>query len=231
MSAFDLELPGVLAAMEQSRARAVMVLSGKENEGGAGLARALAEACASRARRAALLVDLDVAADRHFAHYAQEGEALSDFRSGVFDGATFFKVGAGAHETDVTDRFLVGRVGRRRLYVSHFERAGLGENLRFRLTLKPDYWRAARLRADYVIVDAPAREACAAGIEIAPMLDGVVLAVSGAHGSAAASVALKAELQSRGARVLGFVYTDADPAVAWLESLFATGARRSAAAP
>jgi hypothetical protein len=225
-------LPGVFARMDVMRARCIMVIAARRGEGASTLSRAIAEAAARRAKRAALLLDLDVERDEHFRHYAKRGEALQDFRSGAFGGASFFRVidKKGA-VPNALDRFLVVRVGEKRMFVSHFERAGLSEGARTRVAPSPDYWAAARARADYVIVDAPAREDSLIGVEAAPSMDGVVIVVSGAGGSAAQSLALKQELTARGAPILGLVYTEADRAVAWLERWFSRARARTEAAP
>lgn len=225
-------LPGVFARMDEARARCVMVIGARRGEGASTLSRALSEAAARRAKRAALLIDLDIERDEHFRHYAKRGEALKDFRSGAFGGVSFFRViDKKGPVANALDRFLVVRIGDKRLFVSHFERAGLHAEARARVSPAPDYWSAARARADYVIVDAPAREDSIVGVESAAAMDGVVIVVSSASGSAAQSLALKQELVARGARVLGLVYTEADQAVAWLERWFSRARSRTDAAP
>lgn len=221
----DIGLNGVFGALEALQApggRCVMFMAASRGEGVSTLARMFAEQCAWRARRAALLVDLDLLRNSQCQAFVEAGVRVGESADGRLTGASFVRAvtGTGADAPSEMRRLRIARVGDLRLYVTHFDAHGLSETVRLQISNSPEYWRAARTGAEFTVVDAPALVRSRAGLGVAPHMDGVVLVVSGAAGSAAATLNLKAELEARGARVLGLVYAHADRGVTLLERLF-----------
>ncbi len=225
MTAPESTLHGVFAALDALQApgpRCVMFMAASRGEGVSTLARIFGEQCAWRARRAALLVDLDLLRNSQCQSFIDSGVAVAESADGRLAGASFVKaVQANGVDAPMEARRLrIARVGDQRLYVTHFDTQGLKVDVRLQISNAADYWRAARAGADYTVVDAPALSRSRAGLGVAPHMDGVVLVVSGAAGSAAATLGLKAELERRGAHVLGLVYAHADRGVTLLERFF-----------
>ena len=225
MSAADTTLHGVFAALDGLQspgARCVMFMAAWRGEGVSTLARTFAEQCAWRSRRATLLVDLDLLRNSQCQSFIESGIPVAESADGRLAGATFVRavMRDGVEAPMEARRMRIARVGDQRLYVTHFDAQGLKDDVRLQISNAPEYWRAARAGADYTVVDAPALQRSRAGLGVAAHMDGVVLVVSGAAGSAAATLALKAELERRGARVLGLVYAHADRGVTLLERLF-----------
>jgi Mrp family chromosome partitioning ATPase len=186
-----------------------MVIAAQRGEGVSTIARALAEIAARRARRAALLIDLDVLRDSQFRAFAMGrgtgGPGLGAGVSGALGRRIFFS------PREAARAFSFHRVGASRLLVSHFDAALAPRGLR--MSIHPDraYWDCARRAADCTIVDAPALQRSRVGLAMAPAMDGVVIVASAQTGAASATMDLQAELLAHNAKVLGLVYADADP--------------------
>lgn len=205
-----------LGAPTASAGRSVMFVSACSGEGTSHLARSFAEQCAWRGARATLLVDLDPARDGQHAALVAQGAKLGAPSDGRLAGASLFVVTDSLGVERATDRtsFTLSRVGDRRLYVTRCA-AAAGQTLS--VPPRPDYWNAARLGAEYCVVDAPSHARSQDALTVAPFMDGIVLVVSGLRGAAQATLALKAELEARNARVLGLLYADADRGVTLIE--------------
>lgn len=196
----------LLARNANGRGAVIAFMSAVAGEGVSQLVRNVGEIAAAQARRAVALIDLDLAWDGQFRSIvAQRSEkALGPGASGALGGTTFFEPRA------LAEAFTFHRVGRLPLLVSHFDVTHLEEGDQPRIVDSPDYWAAARRSCELVLVDAPARARSRDGLAVASAMDGVVIVASGVGGSASATLALKAELEARGANVLGLVYAETD---------------------
>ena len=165
--------------------------------------------------------DLDLLRNSQCQAFIDAGVRVGESADGRLTGASFVRAvsASGAEAPSEARRLRIARVGDLRLYVTHFDAHGLSDAVRLQISNAPEYWRAARTGAEFTVVDAPALLRSRAGLGVAPHMDGVVLVVSGAAGSAAATLTLKGELEARGARVLGLVYAHADRGVTLLERL------------
>jgi hypothetical protein len=180
----------------KGRGRLVGVLGMEADAGAAALARDLAEDGAQGG--AALLIDLDLARDRHAAHYGARLGAAVEGR--LFNQAFWADRGPGY-------RFF--RVSPGRLFVG-----ACPAGAELQLLPGPEYWAAARRACDLLVADLPSGPA--ADLAIAAHLDGVVLVVSERASSVRASRQARHALDQVGARMLGVVVIEAQPMPALL---------------
>jgi Mrp family chromosome partitioning ATPase len=197
----------------------VMFISAARGEGVSTLSRQAAALCAQRATRAVLLVDLDLLRDSQYRWYQASKIQVHPAIDGRLKGACFFRALGpdGVERAGIEQRLKLAQIGKERLFVSHFDTARLEPDTRLQVLSAPTYWDNARDGCDFVVVDAPALSRSRVGLSVAAHIDGVVIVTSGERGSADLTLALKEELEQRGARLLGVIYTDADPSAARIE--------------
>lgn len=183
------------------------------------LARMAAKACAPRATRAVMLVDLDLLRDSQYRWFAAAKTQMRPPVDGRLKGAAFFRAldEDGRELPDETSRLQLVQMGNERLYVTHFNTQDFEPRTRLQIMNSPQYWDGAREGCDLCVVDAPALSRSRVGLTVSGMMDGVVIVASAERGSADATLALKEELELRGAPILGAIYTDADPSAARME--------------
>jgi Mrp family chromosome partitioning ATPase len=201
-----------LGRLQSSGGKRVLFISALRREGVSTLVRRCADIIALRTPRAAVLVDLDLLRDSQFKHYRQSSAPLQALADGRLKGAAFFRAITmdGRELPDETVRLKMARVGLQKLFVTHVDSAGLTPDVRLQVLNTPDYWDALRAGADIGLVDAPALERSRVGLTVAHHMDGVVIVASAAQGAVNPTLALKDELDARGANVLGVIYTHAN---------------------
>lgn len=221
--AHDAALRGVFRALARggdgAKAWRLMFISAARGEGVSTLARKTAQACAPRATRAVMLVDLDLLRDSQYRWFSMAKAHLRPPVDGRIKGAAFFRAldEDGRELAGETSRLQMAQAGNERLYLSHFNAAGFDPRIRLQVLNAPAYWDGAREGCDLCVVDAPALSRSRVGLTVSGLMDGVVIVASAERGSADATLALKEELELRGARILGAIYTDADPGAAQME--------------
>lgn len=197
--------------------RALLLVSARRNEGVTTAARAVAEAAGPGAVYA---IDLDLK-QNSFAKALSQLGALGPRIDGKLGGVSFYAVhGPGRlpiHEA--RSAFSYHRVGRRLIFAGVFDARVLPRNARVAVSAKPDYWNAARAGGATIVIDAPALERSDVALRVAPHMDGVVLVVGAAPGSAPAAIAAKMALDNAGANVIGLVYAGAPMPVLAMERL------------
>lgn len=208
-----------LFAEDSGRGRCVMFMSACRGEGVSTLVRSVGEAAAARAQRGCAILDLDVLRDTHHAAFVAQarrgGPGLGAGVSAAFGGKCFFEPNeAAAH-------YMVHRIGSSRLMVGHLHTSRMRPGVAVRIVDQPAYWNGARAALDLTLVDAPALARARVGLVAAASMDAVVIVAAGEGGSATATLDLKAELQARGAPLLGVVYTKADPTALAIERVLA----------
>lgn len=222
MSATAEALRGLVRALfadDGKQGRCVMFIAARRGEGVSTLVREVGMAAAARAQRGCAIVDLDVLRDTHYAAFIEGaqfgGPGLGAGAPAAFGGASFFA------PREVAAGYMMHRVGASRLMVGHLNASRVPKGTRVQILDSPLYWRGARASLDVTLVDAPALERARIGLVAAPAMDAVVIVAASEGGSASATLELKAELESRGAPLLGVVYTKADPTALAIERVLA----------
>jgi Mrp family chromosome partitioning ATPase len=189
--------------------RCVLIMSARRGEGVSTISRTLAELAAQRARRAALLIDLDLLRNSQYRAYVLAsragGAGLGAGVSGALGQQVFF------NPKQAASAFSFHRVGLSRLLVGHFQSSMLPRGTHVSIRPDPAYWRSTRRAADCVVIDAPALERSRIGLVIARFMDAVVIVTSAERGVASETQKLQAELAAVNAPVVGLVFADADP--------------------
>lgn len=190
-----------------SGAPVILFMAARAGEGVSSIAASAALHAASRAHRAAWLVDLDLkgnalhgAFERGFAEdIGRPGRALD---AALGQDPIYDVVGG----TDVPERLLAAhRIGKANLLVTRFRTELLPAGARLRLKSKPRWWTALRAAADWVIVDAPALDRSSAGLVAAGQADGVVIVTRAESTTPAEVAALQREIEDHGGRALGTI--------------------------
>lgn len=205
---------------------AVMFIGAQSGEGVSSVAASVAIQAATRARRPAWLVDLDL----------RVNAAHRGFQEGSLPG-----VGAPGHAFDASfgvapiyelapppppeargfDKLMTAhQIEGINLFVTRFRADKVQSGQRVRVRTEPEWWAALRASSDYIIVDAPALDRSSAGLVAAGQMDGVVLVVrpDGTSGDAVAS--LRREVEAHGGRVLGVVVNGERSDARFAERLF-----------
>ena len=108
------------------------------------------------------------------------------------------------------DKYLVARPFlAQKLWVTRFRQQNLAPGQRVRMLDRGSYWGALRKHAQTVVVDVPAADRSAAALQLAPLMDGVIMVVSEDEGEVQARVDLKNGIERAGGRLLGMVYNRA----------------------
>ncbi len=191
-----------------SGAPVVLFIAARAGEGVSSIAASVALHAASRANRAAWLVDLDLKGNAQHAAFekgftedvGRPGKALD----ASLGQAPIYDVVGG--EDDTPQRLLAAhRIGEANLLVTQFRTWKLPPGARLRLKSQPRWWAALRKAADWVIVDAPALERSSAGLVAAGQADGVVIVTRADSTTSAEVSALQAEIEAHGGRALGAI--------------------------
>jgi hypothetical protein len=221
MSAPAFSVEGILDALaaqpRRGNGRAVMLVAARRKEGVTTIARAVAQAAGPHLVYA---IDLDLkrnALARALAADAGLGAGID----GRINTATFYSLrgpqGALIHER--VPAFRYHRVGKTRVQAGVFDASAIPPSARVVISSAPHYWDAVRESGAVAVVDAPALERSEIALRVARNMDGVVLVVGSAPGSAPAAVAAKEALANAGANIIGLVYAGASAPVLAIDRL------------
>lgn len=92
-----------------------------------------------------------------------------------------------------------------RLLVTRFRNEHLASGQTVRLVARDDWWQALRRSADWVIVDSPSPEVSRAGLDLASLMDGVIIVVGADRTGPEEITRLKQDIETAGGHVLGVV--------------------------
>ncbi len=210
-------LPRDLSRLGGERGKTIMVIGANPDEGASSVAASLALLLAGRARRAAWLVDLDVAGQTQFRAF-QAGFAGPAGRPGQayeasLNAAPFYEVLPALRtangETRQSGRLLVAhRIGATRLMVTRFRTERLRSGQRVQMRSNPAFWDGLKKIADWSIVDAPALETSAAALPLVRQMDGVILVFRADATNIRDVEIAQREVEGHGGRVLGLVMNE-----------------------
>ena len=229
------ELVSALGRPAAGSSRALMFVSALSGEGVSTVAREYARCEAAFAVKPVWLVDADLrdqtqmqALTHEPARFGPPG-ALSQASP---DGSAFFTLAPPARDAQGRpvgdDRFLVAQPFLdKRLWVTRFRAEKLAPGQRVKLFEQTGYWAALRSHAGTIVVDAPAADRSVHALQLAGLMDGVVMVVSEGDGDVQSRLALKADLEQAGGKVLGIVYNRARPRNSWTPPWTAGRARAS----
>lgn len=192
--------------------RVVMLIAAREKEGVSSSARLAAE----EADSPVLLIDLDIKRDGQARHYQSR---LGPPRDARVNGLSFYRI------KDMGGALLPARAVSRRavegmqLDVTAFDGAGLPPQARVQIGADAGYWNALRGAGETALVDAPALARTPLGLRLAPLMDAVVLVVSGEAGGAPAAIEARTALDRAGANVIGIVFARASAPVRIIDRL------------
>ncbi|HTI66952.1 MAG TPA: sugar kinase [Caulobacteraceae bacterium] len=191
--------------------RVIQFVSAQRGEGVSTVAREFARHLSQSARRGVWLVELDLMRGDQYAALAADPERygfLGKAARATPDGSMFFQVAPALKGVDgrpwTDDSYMAAYpVGGRRWWVTRFRREALKAGQTARILDAPDYWRALRRHADWVIVDAPAAERSRVVLATAPHVDANVLVVAAETGEAERPPMLRDAIQSVGGHCAG----------------------------
>lgn len=217
--AFSVEgiLDALAAQPRRGNGRAVMIVGARRKEGVTTIARAVAQAAGPHLVYA---IDLDLKRNALARALAADG-GLGAGVDGRINGASFYSLrgsqGVLVRETQPVFRYH--RVGHLRVQAGVFDAQAMPPSARVVISSAPHYWDAVRESGAMTVVDAPALERSEIALRVARNMDGVVLVVGAAPGSAPAAVAAKDALTRAGANVIGLVYAGASAPVMAIDRL------------
>jgi len=211
------DLMSALGRPQGKGGRALLFVSAYSGEGVSTVAREYARCEAAFAARPVWLVDADLNAQSQMLNMSQDTQRFGPpgpLSRATPDGSAFFTLSPHGH--DVTgapiadEAYLVARPFLdRRLWVTRFRARNMAPGQRVKLFDRTTYWQSLRRHAESIIVDAPAMDRSTAALQLAPLMDGVVLVVSEDNGDVRARIDLKNDLEQVGGKVLGLVYNRA----------------------
>lgn len=214
------EMASLMAALGSPKGRlgrAIMFVSAYGQEGSSTCAREFARAEAAFAKRPVWLIDADL---RGQGQLAQMGKSPDRFgppgplSQATPDGSVFYSITPKGHDSSgqiVSDaRFLVARsfLGKR-LWVTRFRDQNLSAGQKVKICEKTSYWQALRQHAQTIIVDAPALDRGPIALQLAPLMDGVIIVISEDMGRVEQRLLLRDQIERAGGRVLGIFYNRA----------------------
>lgn len=187
--------------------RAVMFISARDEEGVTSVAASFALLAEKRVQKAAWLVDLDLRRNSAFkafeAGFANKvGSPERAFDASLRQEQIYSivpRVATGADEKLLTAHEIKGS----RLLVTRFRNERLRQGQRVQVRTAPNWWRALRGVADWIIVDAPSLERSPAGLAMASQMDGVILVVEADKTTAEDVVAARREIEAHGGEIIG----------------------------
>ncbi|MEM8633890.1 MAG: hypothetical protein AAGF33_02835 [Pseudomonadota bacterium] len=191
--------------------RSVMFMSATSGEGTSSVAASFALMTAGRARRSTWLVDLNLTENKCFDAF-DRGFTVDVGRPGrPFDASLGvpaiydLRTRNQAMRRSRSRLLVVHQIEGTRLMVTRFRRDRLHTDERIRLSTRPDWWRALRTAADWIIVDAPSLDSSGVGLAMASQMDRVVLVVEADRTRPDDVIALRREIEDHGGQVLGVV--------------------------
>ena len=195
--------------------RVCLFVSAHDEDGMRDVATSFALIAAARASRPVWLLDLDFRHNHVFGAFEDGfakgiGKPAKAYDGGLQSEPIYTSMGKGPLRTRGTDpnRLLtLHAIEGTGLLVSRFRTEALAEGERLRLQASPDWWRAARQRADWICVTAPALDKSGAGLVACNEADGVILVVRADHTPTEDVALMREEIESHGGRILGAVMT------------------------
>jgi hypothetical protein len=196
-----------------SGGRRLMLIGAEANVGTSALARRLAIEVGEAFSRPTWLYDLDLVANGQFAAASSiapltPGKALD---ASLSQPAFWRLVSSTGHPIAPPSRHMLTlhQMGESRAFVARFRSDLLPAGSRIQVQPQGDYWKAASSAAGGIIVDSPSLDRSRAGLAVANQMDAVAIVISGRHGEPASAMALRNELEQRGAPLVGLVLTQA----------------------
>ncbi len=208
------DLMSALGQPQSAQGRALMFVSAYGGEGVSTVAREYARCEAAFAKKPIWLVDADLAAQGQMQAMTADQERFGPpgaLSQATPDGSVFFTVAPPRPGTAVNDaHYLVARpfLGRR-LWVTRFRHKNLAPGQKARIFDQTTYWNALRQHAQTIVVDVPAAAESAVALQLAPLMDGVIMVVSEGEGDIQARIDLKNDIEQVGGRLMGMVYNNA----------------------
>ena len=205
------DLMSALGRPQSAEGRALMFVSAYGGEGVSTVAREYARCEAAFAKKPIWLVDADLVHQSQMQALTADQERFGPpgaLSQATPDGSAFFTVTPPGRETDA--HYLVARpfLGRR-LWVTRFRHKNLAPGQKTRIFDHTTYWNALRQHAQTIVVDVPAMTDSAVALQLAPLMDGVIMVVSEGAGDIQARIDLKNDIEQVGGRFLGMVYNNA----------------------
>jgi len=206
------DLMSALGRPQSARGRALMFVSAYGGEGVSTVAREYARCEAAFAKKPVWLIDADLTHQGQMQAMTADQERFGPpgaLSQATPDGSVFFTVTP--PRDGVNDaHFLVARpfLGRR-LWVTRFRHRNLAPGQKARISDRTTYWKALRQYAQTIVVDAPAMTDSAVALQLAPLMDGVIMVVSENEGDVQARIDLKNDIEQVGGRFMGMVYNNA----------------------
>lgn len=202
-----------LAPPRKGAGRAVQFVAAGRGEGASTVAREFARAAAARGEGSVWLVELDVMSGAQFDALACEPLAYGELGEAARaspDGSAFVTVdpphlGVDGRPWPDGAWLAAYPVGEGDLWVVRLRREALVDGQEVRLTGAPDYWRALRRHAAWVVVDAPAGERSRAAALVAPHMDATLLVVAADAADAGETARLRDGIEGAGGRCAGVV--------------------------
>lgn len=179
-------LQSALGGDPQGGGRVLQFVSAERGDGVSTVARELAHHLSRTARKGVWLIELDLLRNDQYAAVASASDRYG-FLGGATrsspDASTFFHIHPPSTTADGAVRpdahYLAAHaVGGRRWWVTRFRNEALRPGQSAQILAAPEYWRALRAHADWVILDAPAAERSRAVLTSAPFMDANVLVVA-----------------------------------------------------
>lgn len=192
---------------KQGNGRSVMFIAARDDEGTSSVAASFALLAEKRVQKTAWLVDLDVRRNAAFKAF-EEGFADGIGAPGrAFDASLrqeqiysiVPRVAGGSDDKLLTAHEIQGA----RLLVTRFRNERLRQGQRVQIRTAPNWWRALRAVADWIVVDAPSLERSPAGLAMASQMDSVILVVEADKTSAEDVVAARREIEAHGGEIVG----------------------------
>lgn len=213
-------LKGGARASATGRGRAILFVAACGGEGVSTVAREYARCEAAFAKRPVWLIDADLRRQSQLEAVLDEPARFGPpgpVSAATPDGSVFFALSPKALDENrqpVSDsQYLIARSFLdKRLWVTRIRDHLLLPGQKTRLFEQSSYWQALRPHAQAILVDAPAFDRSDAALQLAPLMDGVVMVVSEGEGDVDARLSLKTEIEQAGGRLLGMVYNKASGA-------------------
>lgn len=190
-------------------ARTMMFTSALGGEGVSSMAASFACLAARRSEKSVWLIDLDFRGNPQYSAF-KKGFARDIGKPGrAFDASLkqtpIFEVSPKSTEGRFDKLLTINEIEGLPLLVSRFRGERLSSGQTVSLRNAPNWWRALRQIAGWVIVDAPALSQSSAALTMASMMDGVALVVAADHTTPPEVDDARRELEARQGRVLGAV--------------------------
>ncbi|MFT3996977.1 MAG: transcriptional regulator [Asticcacaulis sp.] len=214
------EMADLMAALKSganagpARGRALMFVSAHESEGVSTVAREYARCEAAFAERPVWLIDADLRRQGQLDTILEEADRFGPpgpVSAATPDGSVFFAVSPkalnDAGQPIPDHHYLIARPFLdKRLWVTRIRDHLLTGGQRLRLFEASSYWQALRRHAQTIVVDVPSLERSNAAVQLAPLMDGVIMVVSEGEGDIEARLTLRDEIEQAGGRFLGMVF-------------------------